>query len=107
MSLRPTSGRQPSRRSSRKRRGTSRATASRGAAGDPGLPGEPTSVPTGDDMPTLTYPGVYIEEIPSGARPIEAVSTSTAAFVGLAEMGPDEATRVTSWTEFQRSYGYF
>jgi uncharacterized protein len=58
-------------------------------------------------MPTLTYPGVYIEEVPSGARPIEAVSTSTAAFVGLAEMGPDEATRVTSWTEFQRSYGYF
>jgi hypothetical protein len=58
-------------------------------------------------MPTLTYPGVYIEEISSGVRPIEAASTSTAAFVGLAEMGPAEATRVTSWTEFQRSYGSF
>lgn len=58
-------------------------------------------------MPTLTYPGVYIEEISSGVRPIEAASTSTAAFVGLAEMGPDEATRVTSWTEFQRTYGSF
>ena len=56
-------------------------------------------------MPTLTYPGVYIEEISSGVRPIEAASTSTAAFVGLAEMGPAEATRVTSWTEFQRYYG--
>ena len=58
-------------------------------------------------MPTLTYPGVYIEEISSGVRPIEAASTSTAAFVGLAEMGPVEATRVTSWTEFQRTYGSF
>ena len=58
-------------------------------------------------MPTLAYPGVYIEEIPSGVRPIEAASTSTPAFVGLAEMGPAEATRVTNWTEFQRSYGSF
>jgi phage tail sheath protein FI len=58
-------------------------------------------------MPTLTYPGVYIEEISSGVRPIEAASTSTAAFVGLAEMGPAEATLVTSWTEFQRTYGAF
>jgi len=58
-------------------------------------------------MPTLSYPGVYIEEVSSGVRPIEAAGTSTAAFVGLAEMGPDEAARVTSWTEFQRSYGSF
>lgn len=58
-------------------------------------------------MPTLTYPGVYIEEISSGVRPLEVASTSTAAFVGLAEMGPDEATRVTNWTEFQRRYGSF
>ncbi|MFE5689636.1 hypothetical protein [Streptomyces sp. NPDC056512] len=35
------------------------------------------------------------------------MSTSTAAFVGLAEMGPEEATRVTNWTEFQRVYGSF
>ncbi|GIH14156.1 phage tail sheath family protein [Rugosimonospora africana] len=58
-------------------------------------------------MPTLTYPGVYIEEISSGVRPLEVASTSTAAFVGLAEMGPDAATRVTNWTEFQRLYGSF
>lgn len=59
-------------------------------------------------MPNLTYPGVYVQEVASGVRPIEAASTSTAAFVGLAEMGPDdEARRVTSWTEFQRFYGSF
>src|SRR4051812_16167204 len=58
-------------------------------------------------MPTLTYPGVYIEEISSGVRPIEAASTSTAAFVGLAEKGPAAATLVTSWTEFVRTYGAF
>src|SRR6266704_2925186 len=58
-------------------------------------------------MPTLSYPGVYVEEIPSGVRPLEIASTSTAAFVGLAEMGPEDATRVTSWTEFQRYFGSF
>lgn len=58
-------------------------------------------------MPTLSYPGVYVEEVSSGVRPIETASTSTPAFVGLAEMGPDAATRVTSWTEFQRFYGGF
>jgi phage tail sheath protein FI len=58
-------------------------------------------------MPTLTYPGVYIQEISSGVRPISIASTSTAAFVGLAEMGPDQPLRVTNWTEFQRYYGNF
>jgi uncharacterized protein len=58
-------------------------------------------------MATVSYPGVYIEETSSGVRPLQVASTSTAAFVGLAEMGPDEATRVTNWTEFQRRYGSF
>ncbi len=58
-------------------------------------------------MPTLTYPGVYVQEISSGVRPISIASTSTAAFVGLAEMGPDKPLRVTNWTEFQRYYGSF
>lgn len=59
-------------------------------------------------MAVLSYPGVYIEEIASGIRPIEAASSSTAAFVGLSEMGPDdEALRITSWTEFQRYYGSY
>ena len=58
-------------------------------------------------MPTLTYPGVYVQEISSGVQPIAIASTSTAAFVGLAQMGPDEPTLVTNWTEFQRSYGSY
>src|SRR5258708_6534063 len=58
-------------------------------------------------MPTLTYPGVYVQEISSGVRPIATASTSTAAFVGLAAMGPDAAGQVTNWTEFQRNYGDF
>jgi uncharacterized protein len=59
-------------------------------------------------MPNPTYPGVYVQEVASGVRPIEAASTSTPAFVGLAEMGPDdEALRITSWTEYQRYYGSF
>ncbi len=59
-------------------------------------------------MTTVSYPGVYVAEIPGGARPIEAASTSTAAFVGIAEKGPDgAAVRVTSWDEFQKAYGGF
>jgi len=59
-------------------------------------------------VPTLTYPGVYVQEVSSGVRPLQIASTSTAAFVGLAQMGPDDAVlQVTSWTEFQRYYGTF
>ena len=58
-------------------------------------------------METL-HPGVYIQEISSGVRPIEGVSTSTAAFLGKAEKGPlDRALMVTSFTEFQTVYGGF
>lgn len=59
-------------------------------------------------MAILSYPGVYVEEISSGVRPIAGASTSTPAFVGLAEMGPDdEAKRISSWTEYQKYYGTF
>lgn len=59
-------------------------------------------------MATLSYPGVYMEEVSSGVRPIAAASTSTAAFVGQTERGPEnEAKRVTNWTEFQKHYGTF
>jgi uncharacterized protein len=54
----------------------------------------------------LSYPGVYIEEIPSGVRTITGVATSIAAFVGWAAQGPtDEARRVTSWEDFSRAFG--
>ncbi|MET0622207.1 MAG: phage tail sheath subtilisin-like domain-containing protein [Pyrinomonadaceae bacterium] len=54
------------------------------------------------------HPGVYVQEISSGARPIEGVSTSTAAFIGTAEKGPtDRALMVTSFAEFRATYGSF
>ncbi|HMO65639.1 MAG TPA: phage tail sheath family protein, partial [Verrucomicrobiota bacterium] len=55
---------------------------------------------------TLTYPGVYLEEVPSGVRPIAGVATSLAAFVGWAARGPtDRAVLVTSWSGFERQFG--
>jgi phage tail sheath protein FI len=54
----------------------------------------------------LTYPGVYIEEIPSGVRTITGVATSITAFVGRALRGPtDLATTVNSFGDFQRTFG--
>ncbi len=38
-------------------------------------------------MPEYLYPGVYVEEIDTGNKPIEGVSTSTAGFLGIAERG--------------------
>jgi hypothetical protein len=56
--------------------------------------------------PTLTYPGVYIEEIPSGVHTITGVATSIAAFIGWAPQGPvNQATLVESWSEFQTIFG--
>jgi phage tail sheath protein FI len=59
-------------------------------------------------MPEYLAPGVYIEEIEIGAKPIEGVSTSTAGFLGYAERGPlDKPTLVTSFAEFERHFGGF
>ena len=55
-------------------------------------------------MTTYLHPGVYIEEFTPGA-PIEGVGTSTAAFIGVAQKGPTEATRLTSWDAFQATFG--
>jgi phage tail sheath protein FI len=55
---------------------------------------------------TLTYPGVYIEELPSGVHTITGVATSIAAFIGWAKQGPtDEAVLVESWQDFQSQFG--
>ena len=53
-------------------------------------------------MPTnYTYPGVYLEELPSGVRTIAGVSTSNTAFVGFFKKGPtDTATRIESFGDF-------
>ena len=60
-----------------------------------------------------TFPGVYIEEIPSGVRTITGVATSITAFVGRALRGPtskddDESNRaimINSFADFERTYG--
>ncbi|MGB5397821.1 MAG: phage tail sheath subtilisin-like domain-containing protein, partial [Gammaproteobacteria bacterium] len=53
-----------------------------------------------------SYPGVYVEEVSSDIKPVTSVSTSTAAFVGVAEKGPvDKALLITSVLEFQDNYG--
>src|ERR1700675_300295 len=55
---------------------------------------------------TPTYPGVYIEEIPSGVRTIVGVSTSTGAFVDYFPQGPmDQAVQIFSWADFERQFG--
>lgn len=59
-------------------------------------------------MPSYLSPGVYVEEVASGSRPIEGVGTSVAAFVGLAPTGPlNEPTLVTNWTQFVAAFGAF
>jgi phage tail sheath protein FI len=53
-----------------------------------------------------TYPGVYIEELPSGVRTIVAVPASIAAFVGYTARGLDHRpTRVQSFADFERAFG--
>jgi uncharacterized protein len=69
-------------------------------------------------MPELLHPGVYVQEVSSGVRPIEGVSTSTAAFIGVADKGPIPGTilpnrrmatpvMVTSLTDYLRQFGGF
>lgn len=54
----------------------------------------------------LTYPGVYVEEIPSGVRAITGVATSITAFVGRAARGlTDTPATVSSFGDFERQFG--
>lgn len=60
---------------------------------------------------TLSYPGVYIEELPSGVRTITGVATSVTAFVGRALRGPTDQDEkqcpvlINSYAEFDRIFG--
>ncbi len=55
---------------------------------------------------TPTYPGVYIEEIPSGVRTITGVSTSVTAFIGYTPKGPvDKAVHIFNFGDFDRNFG--
>jgi uncharacterized protein len=57
-------------------------------------------------MVTPTYPGVYIEELPSSVHTIVGVPTSVAAFVGYAARGPcNSPVQVNSWADYQRQFG--
>jgi len=57
-------------------------------------------------MASYLHPGVYVEEIPSGSRPIEGVGTSTAAFVGYATKGPmGEPNLISKWDDYVKEYG--
>lgn len=56
-------------------------------------------------VPT-TYPGVYIEEIPSGVRTITGVATSITAFIGRASRGSvNEPITINSFADFERMFG--
>ncbi|HEX5874446.1 MAG TPA: phage tail sheath subtilisin-like domain-containing protein [Pyrinomonadaceae bacterium] len=54
----------------------------------------------------LTYPGVYVEEIPSGVRTITGVATSITAFLGRALRGPTNTpVTINSYADFERIFG--
>lgn len=53
-----------------------------------------------------TYPGVYIEELPSSVRTIIGVTTSVTAFVGQTRRGPlNQPVTLTSFADFERQFG--
>ncbi len=54
---------------------------------------------------TTTYPGVYIEGLPSAVHTITGVATSIAAFAGWAPQGPLTPTLVLSWADFNNQFG--
>jgi phage tail sheath protein FI len=55
---------------------------------------------------SYTYPGIYVEEVPSGVRTIAGVSTSDTAFIDFFARGPvGRAVRVTSMDDFERRFG--
>jgi len=54
----------------------------------------------------VSYPGVYVEELPSGSHTITGVPTAITAFVGRAPKGPvDEPITVTSFGNFEQMFG--
>src|SRR5260370_18988169 len=57
-------------------------------------------------MPEYLSPGMYVEEIDTGKKPIEGVSTSTAGMVGVTERGPvNVPILITSYGEYRRWFG--
>lgn len=58
-------------------------------------------------MPEYLSPGVYVEEIELGPKPIQGVGTSTAGFLGQTERGSVSPRLVTSFEQFTRVYGSY
>src|SRR5438094_9687749 len=53
-------------------------------------------------------PGVYVEEVDRGSKPIEAVGTNTVGFLGEAMLGPrNQAVLCTNWSQFVKTFGDF
>lgn len=53
-------------------------------------------------------PGIYIEEVDRGSKPIEAVGTNTVAFLGECNVGPtNEPVLCTNWSQFTKHFGDF
>ena len=58
--------------------------------------------------PEYLSPGVYVEEVDKGSKPIEGAGTACAAFIGFAEKGPiNQPTFIPNWTEFINTFGGF
>src|SRR5438067_550799 len=67
-------------------------------------------------MPTYLTAGVYVEEVDTGSKPLAAVGTAVAAFVGFTAKAPSDdpgdpdglkPRLVTNWSQFERLYGGF
>ena len=53
-------------------------------------------------------PGVYVEEVDRGTKPLEMVGTSTAAFIGASSVGPvNEPVLCTNWSQYTKTFGDF
>ena len=58
--------------------------------------------------PEYLSPGVYVEEVPGASKPIEAVGTSTVAFIGESKKGPvNKPVLCTNWSTFTKNFGDF
>jgi Bacteriophage tail sheath protein len=57
------------------------------------------------DVPDISYPGVYVEELPWGVRSIAGVETSTTAFIGRTYEGPSEPVCISAFSEYERLFG--
>ena len=59
-------------------------------------------------MPNYLSPGVYVEEVSSGVKPIAGVGTAVGAFIGIAEKGViGKAVLVTNWSQYVSEFGGF